>query len=188
MTNTHRYGDCPILTKEEEHAAWERGDYDLLIRSQLPFVVTIAVRQCKRFGYREVDDCISEGNLALTRCVRHRFDASKGYRLTTFCQWAVWQAVRKFIFKSYRLSMDNSTEANPVIGTSDTLVEEEELEQLRAAMAKLQPNRKNVIRHILDEKSMIEIGEIMGCSRQNVHVHVKKAISDLRREMVPSVN
>jgi RNA polymerase sigma factor (sigma-70 family) len=177
------YDDCPVLSKEEEYAAWERKDYDLLIRSQLPFVVTIAVAQCKRFGFRNLEDAISEGNLALVRCVQEAFDASKGYRLTTYCQWTVWRCIRKFIFASFRLPIENTQPAETPIEQPDTLESQEELEQLRQAMEKLQPKRKQVIRHILDEKSMIEIGQIMGCTRQNVHVLTTRAICELRASM-----
>lgn len=180
------YADCPVLTKEEEFAAWERGDHDLLIRSQLPFVVSIATKEARKFSFKGIDDCVAEGNLALVRCVQEKFDASTGYRLSTYCQWTVWQSVRKFIFRSRRLPTDYTVEANeaePLVEDADTTAMNEELAALRAAVNKLQPNRKNVIKQILADKSMIEIGGELGCSRQAVHIQFQRAVCDLRKEL-----
>lgn len=191
MKFSNLYTECPVLTKEEEFAAWERGDHDLLIRSQLPFVVSIATTEARKFSYRGIDDCIAEGNLALVRCVREKFDASKGFRLSTYCQWTVWQTVRKFIFRSRRLPTDYTVEANevqPIVEDEDKTGLKEEMAALRNAVSKLQPNRKNVIKHIIDGKSMIEIGGMLGCTRQAVHLQFKKAVCDLRRELAPSAN
>src|SRR5258708_4360164 len=80
---------CPMLTREREHELalrWrERGDAsarDLLIRSQLRNVVTIA-RRYRHEASATFDELIAEGNFGLIQALA-RFDPSQGTRFVTY--------------------------------------------------------------------------------------------------------
>ena len=77
------------LTRQEEYEAWSRGDRDALVESQLPYAMKIAKTVCRRTGVSEVDDIYSAALGGLVRCVQS-FDASKGFRLTTYATMPMW--------------------------------------------------------------------------------------------------
>jgi RNA polymerase sigma factor (sigma-70 family) len=177
-----------VLTREEEFAAWQRGDHDLLIRSMLPFVVSIVVKTAKRRGYDDLDECVGEGNLALVRCVKKKFDASLGYRLSTYCRWHVWRAVDMFITQSRRIDIDESpVELHDVCkerSEETAFILNEETATLRRAVNRLQPNRKIVIEHMMDGHSLTEIGKRLGYTRSNAQAIKRLAFIDLRKELL----
>lgn len=86
-------GDCLTLSREEEFDAWKRGDHDLLIRSQLPWAMKIASDVCRKLKFEDRDSAFSAANLALVKSVQ-TFDASKGFRLTTY----VFRLVYWYVF------------------------------------------------------------------------------------------
>lgn len=80
---------CPTLSREREHelaVRWqEHGDAaagDLLIRSQMRHVVTIA-RQYRRAGSVTFDELVAEGNFGLVHALA-KFDPNQGTRLVTY--------------------------------------------------------------------------------------------------------
>jgi RNA polymerase sigma-32 factor len=79
----------PTLSREREHelaVRWrEHGDAaagDLLIRSQMRHVVTIA-RQYRRAGSVTFDELVAEGNFGLVHALA-KFDPNQGTRLVTY--------------------------------------------------------------------------------------------------------
>lgn len=85
------------LTKEEELAAWERGDKEALLMSQLPFVCKVANRIARERGFDDRDLCVAAGMEGLWCCLE-RFDPVKnGTRLSTWCSLPVRWAVQKAI-------------------------------------------------------------------------------------------
>ena len=86
----------PILSQEEEQtlarkmANGKKGPRERLITSNLRLVVKIA-REYEGVGLSLVD-LIQEGNIGLIEAV-DRFDAERGYRLSTYASWWIRRAI-----------------------------------------------------------------------------------------------
>jgi RNA polymerase primary sigma factor len=94
-----------LLTREEEVDLAERmrkgdaGARDLLIRSNLRLVVSIAKRYARR-GLPLLD-LIEEGNLGLLKAVEG-FKPEEGCRFSTYATWWIKQAIRRALLNSVR--------------------------------------------------------------------------------------
>lgn len=97
----------PMLEPEEEYALAKRwaddGDYEAaqkLVTSHLRLVAKIAM------GFRgyglPVGDLIAEGNIGLMQAVK-KFDAEKGFRLSTYAMWWIRASIQEYVLKSWSL-------------------------------------------------------------------------------------
>jgi len=97
----------PVLSHDEEFMLAKRyKDYQdanaahRLVTSHLRLVVKIAM------GYRgyglPVNDVVSEGNIGLMQAVK-RFDADKGFRLSTYAIWWIKASIQEYILRSWSL-------------------------------------------------------------------------------------
>ncbi|HEX3272469.1 MAG TPA: sigma-70 family RNA polymerase sigma factor [Ktedonobacterales bacterium] len=95
----------PLLSaaREVELAkAIERGDRaarNALIEANLRLVVSIAKRYVGQG--MSLEDLIGEGNIGLIRAVT-KFDASKGFRFSTYATWWIKQAITRSILEGVR--------------------------------------------------------------------------------------
>lgn len=97
----------PLLTpaRERELArayrdADDRGAYDLLVASNLRFVVRIA-RRYRAQGQR-LADLVQEGNLGLLRAVE-RYDPDRHFRLVTFAAWWIRACIQAHILRTWSM-------------------------------------------------------------------------------------
>ena len=95
----------PMLELREEYMLakrWrEHGDREAahkLVKSHLRLVVRIAM------GYRAyglpIADVISEGNVGLMQAI-NRFEADRGFRLSTYATWWIKAAIHEYILRSW---------------------------------------------------------------------------------------
>ncbi len=93
-----------LLTKEEEkelfnrYAAGDESAREKLINSNLRLVVNIV----KKINYDyniNIFDLIQEGNIGLMKAVEN-FDASKGYKFSTYAVWWIKASIKNLITKS----------------------------------------------------------------------------------------
>ncbi len=93
-------GQYPLLTASEERdlaKRIEKGDGEarnILARSNLRLVVSIAKKYVGRSADLTLLDLIQEGNLGLFRAV-DKFDWKKGYKFSTYATWWIRQAITR---------------------------------------------------------------------------------------------
>lgn len=90
----------PLLTAEEELnlgkkiAAGDESAFELLVRSNLRFVVSVA----KKYEGQGIllTDLVAEGNIGLMKAAR-RFDFTRGFKFISFAVWWIRQAIQQAI-------------------------------------------------------------------------------------------
>jgi RNA polymerase primary sigma factor len=93
-------GQYPLLTADDEvrlAKRIEQGDDEarnLLARSNLRLVVSIAKKYANRSADLSLLDLIQEGNLGLFKAV-DKFDYAKGYKFSTYATWWIRQAITR---------------------------------------------------------------------------------------------
>ncbi|MDX1949942.1 MAG: RNA polymerase sigma factor RpoH [Rickettsiales bacterium] len=97
----------PVLDEKEEFMLAtrfkEHNDVTAahkLVTSHLRLVVKIAM-SFRGYGL-PISDIISEGNIGLMTAVK-KFDASKGFRLSTYAMWWIKASINEFILKSWSI-------------------------------------------------------------------------------------
>jgi len=93
----------PSTPQEKREMRVGKRAFDKMITSNLRLVVNIAKRFASRAGETlDMMDLISEGTIGLHRAVE-LFDASRGYKFSTYSYWWVRQAICRAIYTSDRM-------------------------------------------------------------------------------------
>lgn len=161
-TYLREINQVPLLTRDEEYtyaiaaAAGDKSAKDMLIRSNLRFVVNVA-KKYQNQGLPLVD-LISEGNIGLMNAV-DRFDATKGYHFISYAVWWIRQAILKAICEKSRMIRLPLNRAN-------------ELVQIEKA-------RKVVVNNRSEESELKEIAGLLNMTGDHV-----RDIVNIARDMV----
>ena len=104
LKKAHQY---PMLNFKEELKyikRWQKsqdtGAIHSLVSSHIRLVARLA-GNFRRYGLSQ-EDLISEGCVGLVQAI-NRFDASKGFRLSTYAKWWIRAAMQEYIMRSWSL-------------------------------------------------------------------------------------
>ncbi len=199
-------GHESLISMEEEVALAQRiknGDREAvkeLTRANLRFVVSVA-KQFQNQGLA-LSDLINEGNLGLIRAAE-RFDETRGFKFISYAVWWIRQSIfqakilEAFHDDSHQLSVDAPfSEGDDACCLLDILPNEAAvmadkhlvLESLRAeiisALSLLNEKERKIIEAFFginqSEKTLEEIGNEYGLTRERVRQIKEKAIRKLR--------
>lgn len=187
-------GKCPVLTREQEYEAWKRGDTDLLVRSQLPWVMRIAITVCRRMKYHDIDLAISAGNAALMESVKS-FDGDRGFRLTTYVyrlvNWKVRDEIElakagcnpsKGVRKrnNVRVVLRSDIQELPIRDESEAMSRthqrERTIKRVQSAVRRLPPHLRIAVQGRLRGLHYSQIAQDEGVTKQAIQQRVKSAM------------
>lgn len=189
-------GDRPVLTREQEIAAWERGDTELLVRSQLPYVIRIAAKISTGYGFEDIEAAISAGNLGLLLSLRS-YDARLS-RLSTYATRAIrWSILNEISRETRGIGPSRTVQTatghqrpESISGRERTLSASyydvvdldlpDQIQMLKKAMETLDDRTKRILEGTLQGDTKAEIGRSMNLSRERVRQIEAKAIAKLR--------
>ena len=178
---------------------WHRLESDTrkrLVEGNLPLVLSMA----KKVHIPGVDfgEMVSEGNMALLRAV-DGFDCSRGFKFSTYACRAIMKSFARLATKANRLRMRFTMEFDPAYEKSDWLqtrrqeaaeyCTEELVKILRANTAGLTDVELVVVKGRFafgdsqTRKTLVEIGKILGLTKERVRQIQKKAVSKLRQAL-----
>ena len=167
-----------------------------LVESNLPLVLSMA----KKVHIPGVDfgEMVSEGNMALLRAV-DGFDCSRGFKFSTYACRAIIKSFARLAAKANRLRMRFPTEFDPAYEKSDWLqtqrqeaaeyCTEELVKILQANSAGLTDVELAVVKGRFafgdsqTRKTLLEMGKILGLTKERVRQIQKKAVSKLRQAL-----
>lgn len=197
--------DAGVLTDRQarEMAAWAHRVVtirDFLTRVTLPLVGAMAKQS--RFQYLDLCDLVSEGNCALLRAVL-TFDCARGYRFSTYACRAILKSFARVVLRTARyrnhfpVEFDSMHEPNTYADSRREIVRTDCVHELRTILAgnraKLSEIEQMVIRarFALDgdadgdavPKTLDEIGEMIGVTKERVRQIQNKALRKLRHDM-----
>ncbi|MBK9127921.1 MAG: sigma-70 family RNA polymerase sigma factor [Phycisphaerales bacterium] len=169
-----------------------------ILRANTSLVLAMA-RRAKNTGV-EISELVSEGNLALLRCV-DKFDAARGFKFSTYACRAILASFSRAASKHARTRQVFPTSFEPAIERSDYLerkrerIEIECIDELRQILvensAELSPVERRVLdaRFSLDQaedtapirrRTLDQIGVLLGVSKERVRQIQNQAINKLR--------
>lgn len=189
----NEYKDYKFLTREEEIAAWERGDRDALVESVWPFVLKMIRKLASNddFIYNEL---VSEAGFMLAHSVRN-YDARQSRFITYSCQHLKYQLVQvlnRNRTRKERISTISDIAFQWVAAPAivDKLELDETKDDFREVATALQQactvNEYEVFARRAQGETFREIGEQIGFTRQRAQ-QLFEAAKAKARELFPSL-
>lgn len=196
------------LTAARELAHWYNASMGIrgeIARLNISLVLAMA-RRAKIHGV-ELSELVSEGNFALLRCV-DKFDCDRGFKFSTYACRAILSAFTRIATKGSRYRQQFPVTFDPLVEPSDYVerkraeVVDHSVGSLRTALqsnsADLSDVEQRVLsaRFALDDqtvtnpsqargKTLEEVGELLGVSKERVRQIQNKALEKLRDVLAP---
>ncbi len=189
-------------TNTRELLRWERLAEERraeIVQSNTSLVLAMA-RRAKNVGV-ELPELVSEGNLALLRCV-DKFDASRGFKFSTYACRAILASFSRTATKASRTRNVFPTSYDPSIERSDYLerkrerIELECIDELRQILVENSAELSSVERRVLDARfsldqddqqsevvkrlTLDQVGVLLGVSKERVRQIQNQALLKLR--------
>jgi len=202
MRLLHRYrGRRLTVDAARELLHWDRFATETradIIRANTSLVLAMA-RRSRNSGV-ELSELVSEGNLALLRCV-DKFDVSRGFKFSTYACRAILASFSRAASKTARLRTHFPTGYDPAVERSDYLdrkrerIEVECVEELRQILFENAADLSSVERRVLDarfslsrsarrgpvqRRTLDQVGVLLGVSKERVRQIQNQAMLKLR--------
>lgn len=189
--------------------AWAHRALDvrgLIVRLNMPLVLAMAKRT--RLTNVDVNEMISEGNMALLRSVE-KFDCNRGFKFSTYSCRAILKSFSRVAMRNSRYRQVFPAEFDPAVEQSDFLdrrretIEEDCVEEIRRILlgntAGLTEVEHKVIveRFSLNEprtaegaapkiKTLEQVGNLIGVTKERVRQIQNKALGKLKSALMES--
>ncbi len=167
-----------------------------LVQSNLPLVLYVAKKA--RIPGVDFADIVSEGNMALLRAV-DGFDCSRGFKFSTYAYQVILKSFSRLATKNNKHRLRFPTEFDPSYEKSDwpdvrreeaaKYHTEELVKIVESNSADLTAVELTVIKGRFalggtsSRKTLVEMGQILGLSRERVRQIQKKAVGRLRKAL-----
>jgi len=170
-----------------------------IVRANTSLVLAMA-RRSRNTGV-EISELVSEGNLALLRCV-DKFDAARGFKFSTYACRAILASFSRAGAKAARHRVQFPTTFDPVMERSDYLdrrreiIEHECVDELKRILFENSADLSSVERRVLNarfeldraedtkpatrKKTLDQVGLLLGVSKERVRQIQNQAMSKLR--------
>jgi RNA polymerase primary sigma factor len=169
-----------------------------IVRANTSLVLAMA-RRSRNSGV-ELSELVSEGNLALLRCV-DKFDASRGFKFSTYACRAILASFSRAAAKAARQRAHFPTTYDPAMERSDYLDRKRErieldcVEELRQILFENTADLSSVERRVLSarfslgreseakaagRKTLDQVGVLLGVSKERVRQIQNQAMDKLR--------
>lgn len=187
------------INKAREMLHWHRVDIDArasLVQSNLPLVLYMAKKV--RISGADFDDIVSEGNMALLRAV-DGFDCSRGFKFSTYACQAIFKSFSRLATMNNKYRLRFPVEFDPSYEKSNCadVRHEEAVEYHSEQLVKiLESNSAGLTttdmavikgRYALggtpSRKTLLEMGQILGLSKERVRQIQKGAVGKLRKAL-----
>jgi RNA polymerase primary sigma factor len=188
------------LTGSRDLVFWQRRALTArttIVQANLPLVLAMAKRT--RLNGVDFNELISEGNMALLRSVG-KFDCSRGFKFSTYACRAILKSFSRVALRTTRYRGRFPTEFDPTLEKSDFIETKRQTEHgqcmdelrniLNANLAGLNEiewtviNSRFALNGSVDEKpapkTLEEVGEIIGVTKERVRQIQNKALRKLR--------
>ena len=205
--NYARYRLCKLLEKrkrrgsgavarQQEIELWQqrvaRSRSDL---AQANMALVLAMAKRVQIPHVEFEDLVSEGNMALLRCI-DKFDVSRGFKFSTYACRGILKSFHRLSTKSarYRQQFPTSFEADlgpPGVEDNKHDVEwDDSIHSLRQLFANNRAQLSQVEQQVVMERfaltsrgkglTLLEIGKIVGVSTERVRQILNQALAKIR--------
>ncbi|MBN1344554.1 MAG: sigma-70 family RNA polymerase sigma factor [Phycisphaerae bacterium] len=215
--NYARYRVCQVLARHQgrrltlsgarELVFWHRrvlAARSLIVQGNLPLVLAMAKRT--RLNGVDFNELISEGNMALLRSVA-KFDCSRGFKFSTYACRAILKSFSRVAMRTTRYRGRFPTEFDPTMEKSDFIETKREEEYssfmdelrgvLQSNLAELSDVEWTVIKtrfalstdreEMAVPKTLEEVGQIIGVTKERVRQIQNKALRKLRLALEESM-
>lgn len=189
---------APLATRQL--IAWANRALDtrsLIVRLNMPLVLAMAKRT--RLSHVDVNELVSEGNMALLRSVE-KFDCSRGFKFSTYSCRAILKSFSRVAMRISRYRHLFPMEFDPAVEQSDYLELKREfhridcVEEVKRILLRNSAGLSDVERTVIIErfnigrsdaavtksKTLEEVGLIIGVTKERVRQIQNKALGKLR--------
>ena len=167
-----------------------------IVQANMPLVLAMAKRT--RLSSLDFNDLISEGNLALLRCV-DKFDCARGFKFSTYACRAILKSFSRVAMRTSRYRGRFPTEFDPTLEKSDFIDRKRDdaqsacINEIRSILASNRAALNDVERTVIRERfaldadtteakgrTLEQVGEMIGVTKERVRQIQNKALAKLR--------
>ncbi|HOA72275.1 MAG TPA: sigma-70 family RNA polymerase sigma factor [Phycisphaerae bacterium] len=184
-----------------EMLAWHRRATDIReLLARLSLTLVPAMAKQSRFQNLDFNELISEGNCALLRAIM-TFDCARGYRFSTYACRAILKSFARVILRTTRYRNRFPVEFDPDQERCNVLEGRRDdqhaacVQELRIMLAQNRARLTDIEQKVIRErfalnaeepatpKTLDEIGEMIGVTKERVRQIQNKALRKLRHDM-----